>query len=1030
MNDNPILRNFQQRLMGASSVAAMLPLLDEVVAKAASAELTPGQAMDVEHLGFHILKEMTQDDPRLGRHILVERLLPKCLSTPSGDDSMLQARQSLLRGLLTEWMEQYPEPSRRQIRAEILGIAKHTLQGDDPAPACHTMSAIGYRSEEILQPLWALVHHGGDIGDTALATIAALGIPPETRKTITTVLRSRFQLPPTHSLLFTLQQIADRETLDLVEQIIRQGSTTSKGINTFRELGLSLLARIADIHWQDHRLHDDIWSLLSTLATQWPAELRWTIYLNGHLVSSCNSSQVVPSLLGWLMDRELQHPQHGRNVLYARLEECVLPLQLLGWKDGASPESLAALRRDACANTGEVGQWATTSTRTKESAWNTALCIGADESLGWVENALKGEQNGHVVHAVLTTAACCRGVQMSEAVAHLITEECDIDPAVGGADLVARLGGIRLAQSTATLEAFSLLCNFGFTIKGNVLLAICEAIGDVAEVLVKGGNEDVIPKLFGIALAEGVPKRHRVAAIAAIRQLARSRLVGPQWIDTILRLARTADLDWYAKAHTVEMLGCMPTEVITEDVEGFLRNTVLRNENAEVVWRAVAVLAEHGLLHIDSDPTVADRLGLVRTESVFKIAAARKYTAWQAHVVGLLSERYPGALEPAIVALLEEGDTSAIWNVMPHVVRNETQRRSLNGSNIENALVRRIGKEVGPDSVDTELFAALAQISSFRLITEPWNDAWEQWHPEAKVALADAIGALKISEPLQLVRTVSVLTVLTGDGMYAVRRAAYRALSSVDMDALRRLCLQWAESEFVEMRKRAAEMLAWCSTAASPEVNTEIAEQLLADSEPTVRHLAKQSLGDHRRMHLAATYLERVERVMGENDAEVLNAYCYGQALTRVGDDSTRDTLQKHLANTELPPNIRYWIGKLIRAIDDRWRDVTRKWPEPWFGWEGKIEELDGEIADHQGRSLKVHLSLWYEPQRHPTHFGQWGGAASPRNMDRSMFMSMPPEVDLFIPGRLPAKAIVVRHELGRVMLLTGNGPYPALTDT
>src|SRR5207244_11180755 len=134
---------------------------------------------------------------------------------------------------------------------------------------------------------------------------------------------------------------------------------------------------------------------------------------------------------------------------------------------------------------------------------------------------------------------------------------------------------------------------------------------------------------------------------------------------------------------------------------------------------------------------------------------------------------------------------------------------------------------------------------------------------------------------------------------------------------------------------------------------------LLTDRERAVRKAARDVLRQIRERPWAKEYLDRILSVRGFDNDEVLRTYRYGRALARIGDDGDKRRLQEHLANELLPLHVGHWISGIIKAIDDRWREVTRKWPKPWLGWEGTIEELDGQGATGDGRSSPGNFSVW-----------------------------------------------------------------------
>src|SRR5205085_1803162 len=119
------------------------------------------------------------------------------------------------------------------------------------------------------------------------------------------------------------------------------------------------------------------------------------------------------------------------------------------------------------------------------------------------------------------------------------------------------------------------------------------------------------------------------------------------------------------------------------------------------------------------------------------------------------------------------------------------------------------------------------------------------------------------------------------DGLYAVRRAAYRGLSRQAPDALQMACDAWARSPILHLRQRAAEMCGWLSGDAFPEFFA----ILRSDPELLVRKAAERAHSERRERSWARAYLARVREVRGTTIEEMVAAWRYGQALIAVGDD-------------------------------------------------------------------------------------------------------------------------------------------------
>jgi len=272
-----------------------------------------------------------------------------------------------------------------------------------------------------------------------------------------------------------------------------------------------------------------------------------------------------------------------------------------------------------------------------------------------------------------------------------------------------------------------------------------------------------------------------------------------------------------------------------------------------------------------------------------------------------------------------------------------------------------------------------------------------------------------------------LLHLLTGDGQYAVRRAAYRSLARQSPTSLQAVCFRWSEDASVEHRQRAAEACGWLAPSAErPDAFEALYQRLVVDPEAVVRRTAQRVWQERRERLWAEEYLVRVRRVKGRTNEEILSVWPYAQALVRLGDDACIRELRTDLASPLLPPNVRHWLEQLVEDIDERWRKATQKWPEPWLTWEGAIEEGQGTATSSDGRTLQVRYSIWKQPSPIPSQSHSWGGAAWSMS---SSYEVMPLADTNFVmrleDGREGAAMATNVSSSGPVIFL-GQGPYPA----
>jgi hypothetical protein len=232
----------------------------------------------------------------------------------------------------------------------------------------------------------------------------------------------------------------------------------------------------------------------------------------------------------------------------------------------------------------------------------------------------------------------------------------------------------------------------------------------------------------------------------------------------------------------------------------------------------------------------------------------------------------------------------------------------------------------------------------------------------------------------------------------------------------------------VELRKRAAEAVAWLPISAFSD------ERLYDfgfawDPEPFVRKIWNDVLSARRQREWANKYVDSIVSAAADDNQSIVDAYRYGRALAKIGDDDSVRRIEAVLPTQAFRPNARHWLRKIASEIKMNWKKVTDKWPEPWAHEQGMIEELNGAIVMRNGTPVNAKLSLWCRVRSGPSDLGAWGGVAE--DVDRVFpFHFETGEVEIQIPGRPPARATVFEsHWSSRSrarLVLHGSSPYPA----
>jgi hypothetical protein len=336
---------------------------------------------------------------------------------------------------------------------------------------------------------------------------------------------------------------------------------------------------------------------------------------------------------------------------------------------------------------------------------------------------------------------------------------------------------------------------------------------------------------------------------------------------------------------------------------------------------------------------------------------------------------------------------------------------------VVDALVTRLRRAEDGRLAELPLIDTLTLVAPDRLLADGCRGV-ESWLPQARAHLATVLGRLARVTPEIVHLRSQLLFRLVGDGIYAVRRAAYQAAAESALDDFLPLALGWVRADDTGgsegLRRRAAEIAGWLP----PNFVTQHLDSLRSDSEPGVREAYRRSIADRDERVLARLYEQRVLAVC--NKDEVIGTWRYGVALSKVGDDLTLDRLADRLS-VDLPPSVRFWISRVRKAVERRWGDLTRQWPEPWFARRGHLETFTGTIRS-EGSEVTASGMLWHIPAELLTQLSSWGGWANAEG--RSFGHG-----ELLISGRVPARILVDQASIpSGFHVFSGNCLYPTFS--
>lgn len=1010
-----------QQLHQSSDIDQVLQILEELKGLRKSGELSVKDSYDLQAYGFRTLRELTIEASDTAEEIILERLLPQCLLIcPDASMELYYHRECL-----ADWIDQYPEDVRVDLRDKVLNRVYPQLESSEPLAACRIVSRIGYRSDEIVEALWCIVgENDNKVGDAAIETLVFLGVPYAERESVLQEVHRRAEHRYTLALVSALTRLADPSSVETATLWLTsdQNQLSATGVS----LVFNLFRAILDVNGDKSALQDYVWKLLADLAQERPSELSHEFYL-GHTAPGCDSPLVAATMIDWLATEGggKGDPAWGRYLLGSRLEECVRPRQLAGWKSVHNATAFKLLKQDACQDTGADLYVTAKEDMVKKKAWETVLRAGHADALNWFNEAVVPETGRFLQQRVMEWLALFRFETLPETVVDWITEECDRKTdEKDSREFMRRMAATRMARSSASREAFSALLDFGFTSAGKAMMQSVYALAEVALHLIREGDTSVVDDLVEVVISR-TEEHQRTAAAYALERIAtleNSPLL--KHAERIVPALYDSTREAYERGTLISALGYLRDWELPEAlVQGM--KAWAREPDKWMGGCSLEALGHHGYLH-DDHHLLTQVLGLRQTDDGWDLTSGVERFEWAPHSIGLLYHYHPQAFSPAIASLILGLD----WLSVPQVFDwlRYTHGRSDQSElprNIKDALIQRVYNTQSSVHSETEVFQMLGQLAPQELAEEHWEDSWDTWLSDSRVALADALGEAELEVGLHS-QIISQLQLLARDGQYKVRRSAYRGLARQSMDSLHRLCLSWSVASSVELRQRAAETCGWLDrTSDGDQTNAflDLYQTLVTDREKPVREAAQKAWEQRRTRLWARQYLSIVIETKGLTNGEILQAWRYGEALARIGDDSCLRVLRRHLSEKALPPNVRFWIEQIAEKIKDNWLKETQKWPEPWFAWEGAIEEGEGKIRDSTGKVLEIQYSVWSQPSSRPSGppRSEWGGAAWPVPTSVALHLDVETiELDNGRRGRIIAKSAS-----GSTVVFLGSGHYP-----
>ena len=969
---------FRLRLQNSVTVAETMAFLRELqVVSGDDKAFSREEQLEETLSALTTLRRQCVSEAVLPRNAIVEYGLPLAVLT-LGSEQARFALQSL-RELLGEWINELPTDWATSLFEECLSVLVPRLgeAGEETiSPICWAIGDIGYRTPRLIAALEDIIsRQPNKAGDVALGTLVGLGDIHRSHNWYLGLTYGRASARFNNSLIYSLSVLGDRSTRDflLAEWLPSVSAPVDKAK---LDAIVSILGRIAKAI-SDPTLHEVIAETFESLQVRFGSELGNTFMIRGDILPNCDSPSVIRLLLAQLGTAHIDPGQLDgiTRLVMVRILGCWRPRQLDGCDAVPSERAFSILKTVLFTTEDYSGRSLTPLNHLKDYIVSGLLRLGRSELPDWYPEILAAQRNPYARHELLEAMAVFRFDDFPREVKNMISEVRDLKGGDGDAELLVRLSASRLVRSSGTLQAFNILLEPGLTYNGAVMRDTVEALADVSVELCEDPQmkEQVIGSLLGrLGRMESDPIESSICR--ALNALALAQKLDPRCIELLANeIAKpVVEARIFIKSLLVQAIATFPEEAIPRGTIELMKEWS-RSREDWLGWRSIEALIRLRLF-ASLQGMLTEKLGLVRNDAGWQWNESRALCSWASSFLVLLydfePDEFAGPVATAVLASNWERSDRTAMALLALYKRKKAPVRP----QVATALIEKAKTRNRPNSADTAVISYLPHLCPSEFAAEAWNMSWENWTDDARAALANAFGELP--HDFRNAQTLRMLSSLSQDTHFGVRRSALRSLAKADQSALTLLCDQALTSSLIEARRWTAECLPWIEDPGKSET---YAQMLSNDPVSSIRERAESCLEERAKLSLRRPYLSRLLGADLRTNESLLAVYRYGQALAEIGDDETLANLNRFLEENNLPSRVRYLINRFSTALEKAWRTRKQKWPQPLSSAVGTLQSGSAAVLIGTDEVL-LDYNLWRQIQPGIGGESRWGGNALTRS--------------------------------------------------
>lgn len=875
---------------------------------------------------------------------------------------------SEMRESLSKWIGDYDKINI--IKNEIINTISYKITKYNNINSLWTLSSLGSRNDTIIDTLWGIVLiQDNDFGDACLSVIARLRPSDDENEKIINIIKERSINRRNYYLYNTLRRLEDIRGIDILISWIESSDDEEDSSL------LQIISHIIERKYNDINLHENTWRKIENLLSIKPV-LKNKMYTTKYLGQKYNIESIIYSYLNLLNDNSGSDDKeiHSRYLIYSQISEMIMPNHIIGWRNAYNNSVFSILINDLSNNTKSKSNWFTREKSIKESALITLLKLEFSNLDLLFEKGIANESNKYMQHKIISILSCFCFESIPHSIEYWIKDIYEGDTRDDSGEFIVRMSAIQLARSAASIDAFNMLLNFGFTFNnGQVLQASADALSETSLWLVNNGDNDIINILVNTIINGNTIKQRQLVA-ETIAVLAERGKIPDKFLNNFLNLLEDDKRDDFEKSLIIYIAGFLSSKNLNKKYINLIANWAVHNESWIKV-RALETLVRWG--EIESFPNIlSEVLGITQNnnEWINNIDKEIDKFEWRTRIIGLMASKNPNKFESIILDYVENGSVKIFTQIINLVseMKNKSNEKFI--EKIKKSLVNRIYNFQTKEYAEFGLFNNFSLLFNETLSQYDWDSVWNDWMPLTRSELADALGKINYQSISNKNKSISLLLKLISDGQYGIRRAAYRALAMISKESLQKFCLSYADSSIEELRCRASEAWGWLDSDPLIDLADKLFQQLSHDSERSVRESTKKAWKERRDRILAQEYLDHIQNQLPALGSNIMPLWSYGEALAAIADDTTEKRIEEILYDETTFPNVRYWLQRIKKFGHERWQKEIKEWGEPWDTWNGIIEEGVGEILLDNKTWNHVQYSLWYKPASSPMQKNEWGG--------------------------------------------------------